>query len=156
MRRRFALALLLCVSQFALAFDDGHKHSGTPPQQLGKVVFPTTCNKKADERFIRGVALLHSFWYPEAEKTFRNAADADKKCGIAWWGVGMSLYHPLWEHPDDAVLKQGLDAIVKAQAEGGRSQRERDFIAALAEFYKDPDLSHKRSEERRVGKECRL
>jgi hypothetical protein len=141
MRRCFALALLLCVAYPGLAFDRDHKHTGAPPQQLGKVSFPTTCNKAADEQFVRGVALLHSFWYPEAEKAFRRAADSDKKCGIAWWGVGMSLYHPLWEHPDDVILKKGADAIAGAQSAGAKSQRERDYIAALAEFYKDADSS---------------
>jgi len=36
-------------------------------------------------------------------------------------------------------LKRGLDAIEKGEAIGPKTQRERDWLAALKEFYKDYD-----------------
>src|SRR5207249_4769134 len=91
----------------------------------------------------RGVALLHSFWYPEAEKAFRAAAAADPHCGIAWWGVASSLYHPLWEHPAPGIIKQGADATAKAQAAGAKTERERAYIAAIADFYAGSDREYR-------------
>ena len=135
MRKLVALLALCSLSLAGSALDGDHQHEGKAPEQLGKVDFPTTCSAAAQKDFLRGLALLHSFWYPEAEKAFRAAAASDGKCGIAWWGAAASLYHPLWEHPDEATLKQGADAVAAAQKAGAGSERERDYIAAMAAFY---------------------
>src|SRR2546425_700555 len=98
---------------------------------IGSVHFPVSCAPRAQKAFDRAIALLHSFWYDEAEKTFIEGARADPSCGMAWWGVAMSLYHPIWTPPTPAELKQGAEAVEKAQAAGVRTQRERDYIAAI-------------------------
>jgi len=63
MNIRQALILGALLSpQAALAHDDDPKQlAGRPPEQLGKVNFPTSCDPKVQARFERGVALLHSF-----------------------------------------------------------------------------------------------
>src|SRR5229473_4007389 len=137
MRKLVALLALCSLSLAGFALDGDHNHEGKAPEQLGMVDFPTTCSAAAQKDFLRGLALLHSFWYPEAEKAFRAAAASDSKCGIAWWGAAASLYHPLWEHPDEATLKQGAEAVAAAQKADAGSERERDYIAAMAAFY-DP------------------
>jgi len=91
------------------------------------------------KRFERAVAMLHSFWYEESEKEFAAVATADPTCALAYWGVAMSLYHPLWYPPDPASLKKGQEAIAKAAAIGAKTARERDYIAALHTFYTDTD-----------------
>jgi tetratricopeptide (TPR) repeat protein len=89
--------------------------------------------------FERGVALLHSFWYDEADKQFQQVADQDPQCAIAYWGEAMSLFHQLWSRPEESDLKEGWDLIRKGQAIGAKTQRERDYIDGLAIFYRDYD-----------------
>jgi len=95
-------ALSLCFSLFCLSAllvaDEGHHHSMTA-EELGTVHFQTSCSPKVETDFNRGVALLHSFWYEEAEKTFRKVAREDRKCAMANWGIVMSQYHQLWIIP---------------------------------------------------------
>src|SRR5262249_55792908 len=56
----------------------------------------------------------------------------------------MSNYHPLWAPPNPAESKRGLAATEKAKATGAKTDRERDYIAAIEAFYKDSDkLAHR-------------
>ena len=87
-----------------------HEHSAADLGNLGAVHFTTSCNSAAQGDISRGVALIHSFWYSEAEKSFRAAASADPTCGIAWWGVAMANYHTVWQPPTPDELKIGAEA----------------------------------------------
>jgi hypothetical protein len=58
---------------------------------------------------------------------------------MAWWGVAMSLWHPLWPAPDAESLKKGQAAVARAQSLTANTGRERDYIAAIATFYQDYD-----------------
>jgi tetratricopeptide (TPR) repeat protein len=109
----------------------GHQTSS----QVGTVNFAVSCEAEAQQLFNRGVAWLHSFEYEEAERTFLRAAEADPRCAMSHWGVAMSNYHPLWAPPTPAELDKGRTAIARASALGGRTARERDYIAALSTFY---------------------
>jgi len=60
-------------------------------EQLGKVSFPTSCDPAVQEQFERGVAMLHSFWFSAAEKTFRDVVAKDPSCAIARWGFASIL-----------------------------------------------------------------
>src|SRR5205085_474512 len=97
-------------------------------------------------QFERAVAMLHSFWYEEAEKAFRSITQTDANCGMAYWGVAMSLWPPLWPRtPDAETLKQGLAAVTKGQSVSGNTPRERDYIAAIAKFYEGYDKNDHRT-----------
>jgi hypothetical protein len=113
---------------------------GAPPaERLGQVQFSVSCAAVQNE-FNRAVAMLHSFWFPPANATFRQIAAKDPQCGMAWWGVAMvTLGNPLAGAPTPAGLKTGWDAVQKAQAAGAKTERERDYIAAIAEYYRDSD-----------------
>ncbi len=39
-------------------------------EKLGKVDFPISCSTEAQAQFNRAVAMLHSFWFPQAPKAF--------------------------------------------------------------------------------------
>jgi hypothetical protein len=110
------------------------------PEQLGSVEFTNSCAADVQVPLARAVAMLHSFWYEEAGRQFRDVAKSDPKCAIAWWGVAMSHWQPLWEPrgPNPDAFRQGLAAIGKAGELGGSSQ-ERGFINALAKFYGNVD-----------------
>src|ERR1700694_5649059 len=60
-------------------------------QQLGNVHFETSCNETAQRRFDRAMRYQHSFWYSAAREIFEEAAKADAACGIAYWGIALSL-----------------------------------------------------------------
>jgi tetratricopeptide (TPR) repeat protein len=118
---------------------ENHEHG------LGHIHFPVSCTPEAQKTFEYGVSLVHSFWYDEAEKTFSRVIRVDPACAMAYWGIAMSLYHPVWFPPAPADLRKGFAAIEKASSIGAKTQRERDYIAAIGEFYKDSDkMPHRR------------
>jgi hypothetical protein len=130
-----ALAVLLCP--LTPRAQETHRHD--MGEKLGRVSFIVSCNSTAQQQFNRAVALLHSFWYEEAAKGFVEATKTDPKCGMGYWGIAMSFYHPVWSPPDAAELQNGSAAVQEARSLGARTQRERDYIAAIEAFYKDAD-----------------
>lgn len=136
----FCLFLSLCIfASPALAQDDqGHGHHHEAMEQLGKVSFPVSCMPDSQKPFERGVALLHSFGYEEAEQQFTEIAQKDPACAMTHWGIAMSLFHQIWERPQESTLKRGHEELEKAQQIGAKTERERGYISALAIFYSDP------------------
>jgi tetratricopeptide (TPR) repeat protein len=130
------VVLLILAAAVAAAQEDHSRHEH-PVAGLGTVNFPTSCNESSQEWISRGAALLHSFGYEEARVAFHEAAKADPSCGMAYWGVARTWYHPIWAPPSAEELKQGADAIQRALAISAKTDRERDYIDALAVFYKD-------------------
>jgi tetratricopeptide (TPR) repeat protein len=136
-------AAFLCHSYLASA-QEGHQHKHEPSEKLGQVTFTVSCNRQAQRQFNRAVAWLHSFEYEEAEKAFTEVTATDRRCGMGYWGIAMSNYHPIWAPPTATELQKGSSAIEKARIAGARTARERDYIAAIQVFYKDADkLDHK-------------
>ena len=118
---------------------DRANHTGDP-EKLGRVHFKTSCSPEAQRQFERALAMLHSFFFPETVKAFTVIPATDPSCAIAYWGIAISQRpNPLVGPFDAATLKRGLDAIEKGEAIGAKTQRERDWLAALKEFYKDYD-----------------
>ena len=133
----------ILVSALALAQSAPHEHQHHS-EKLGSVDFETSCSPAAHAIFSRGLTWLHSFEYEQAESSFNEAAASDPTCAIAYWGAAMSLYHPLWAPPSSTELQRGRAAVAKAQAMPAKSQRERDYVGAIATFYRNSDqLDHK-------------
>jgi tetratricopeptide (TPR) repeat protein len=126
------LAAGFSAAQPVLAQDD-------VDQRFGTVHFATSCNDTAQRRFDRGMRYQHSFWYSQAKEIFEEVAKADPECGMAYWGVALSLLNNPHNAPPASNLPQGLAAIQKAKAVGAKTQRERDYIDALAVMYVDYD-----------------
>ena len=101
MRHRRLSTLALGLLFFFLAFQPATLRADTlsaaPPDQLGKVNFPTSCTAEVQPMIEKAVALLHSFQYTESEKTFAEASTRDPKCAIAHWGKAMALFYQLWD-----------------------------------------------------------
>jgi tetratricopeptide (TPR) repeat protein len=133
----FLTASLLLARPVAAQHEHHHDDHSHDLGNIGKVTFVTSCNEAAQREISRGAALIHSFWYVEAENSFRNAAKADPACGMAWWGVAMSNYHPIWQPPTPAELKTGVEAALKAKELGAKTERERGYIDAINAFYAD-------------------
>ncbi|HKQ76179.1 MAG TPA: hypothetical protein VJ810_20970, partial [Blastocatellia bacterium] len=135
---------LLCASLIRAQEARQHQHHHEASENLGQVNFPVSCSPAAQKQFNRAAALLHSFWYEEAEKAFTEVTMTDPGCAMGYWGIAMSNYHPLWAPPNPAELKRGWAAAEKAKATGAKTDRERDYIAAIDVFYKDADkLAHR-------------
>ena len=128
---------LLCLSP--VQAQDMHTHQHEPAEKLGRVNFSVSCKPAARVQFNRATALLHSFWYGEAEKAYAGVAKGDPDCAMAYWGVAMSLYHPVWAPATNEELQKGRAAVEKAKSIGAKTQREKDYIAAIEAFYKDSD-----------------
>jgi len=107
--------------------------------KVGSVHFPTSCDPAVQKDFERGVALLHSFFYEEARRVFNGVAEKDPQCAMAWWGVAMTYYHPLWTAPDSSELAAGRAAAERAIAASETSDREREYARAIAAFYSGID-----------------
>ena len=126
------------ASEGALAHDE-NKSAGRP-EKLGRVLFKTSCTPEARRQFERALGMLHSFFFPETVKAFTAIPENDPGCAIAYWGIAVSTRpNPLVGPFDAASLKRGLDAVEKGKAIGAKTQRERDWLAAIEEFYKDFD-----------------
>jgi hypothetical protein len=144
-RNAVVLAVVAIIAAPRLLADHTHAdHDHGVLGDIGKASFPTGCNAAAQAEIDRGVTLMHSFWYVEAEAAFRAAAAADADCGSAWWGVALSNYHPLWTPPTPAEFAAGKEAAEKAAALPAKTARERDFIAAIQVLYADAErLDHR-------------
>ncbi len=129
--RTALLALLLPVSTAAWTHDaDG------APEKLGKVSFANSCLPAVQAGFERGVALLHSFWFREGEKAFREVLVRDPDCAIAGWGIASTLIgNTFAAGPNPAQAQQAREAIERARATARKTERERYFIEAIAEYY---------------------
>src|SRR5690242_16101604 len=139
-RAAFFLSLLLGLTCTLFA-DEGLHHEDLTETQLGTVHFPVSCDASVQKPFQRGVALLHSFWYEEAGKEFEHIAQDDPRCAMAHWGIAMSSWHQLWDHPGKSTLDAGLAEVKKARALHPRTPRERDYIDAIGAFFANPDKS---------------
>jgi hypothetical protein len=115
-----------------------HAHSHGEAESLGVVHFPTSC-RGVDAQFTRAVALLHSFGYEESRRAFEEVAAKDPSCGIAYWGIAMTWYHPIWAPPNPTELAAGRDAVKRAEELGAKTDRERGYIAAIGTFYRESE-----------------
>jgi len=111
---------------------------GAAPQKLGEVNFPVSCSAAAQKDFNRAMALFHSFWFEPAKESFAKVLEKDPECGMAHWGIAiMSMGNPFAWGTNPKALKAGAAAVGEAQRLGAKSERERDYITALATFFKD-------------------
>src|SRR5437660_9493132 len=136
MTRPLARVLVLSV---LLAATGCAQTPGKAPEQLGKVEFANSCSPAVQEKLLRGVAMLHSFYYSAAERTFGEVAAEDNSCAIAAWGFASILMaNPLQgvgASPKNAPRAQA--AIDKGRQMGAKTERERDYLEAVAAYYED-------------------
>ncbi len=124
------IALSLTAASVAFAQQGG---------KLGKVEFPNSCSPAVQEKLLRGVAMLHSFYYSAAQKAFEEVAAEDNSCVIAAWGYAsilmLNTLQGIGSSPKNAQLAQA--AIDEGRKMGGKTERERDYLEAVAAYYED-------------------
>jgi hypothetical protein len=114
-----------------------HAHDKTVKEQLGSVKFTVSCSPEAQKKFNHAMALFHSFDWNRGKTAFEEIAQVDPKCGMAHWGRAMVAADNPFAWPVSLKLKDGAEAIAKAKEVGAGTQRERDYIDALALLYQD-------------------
>jgi hypothetical protein len=131
------------VAAALLALPFQELRADTAPKVVEEVDFAISCGPTSQEAFKHAVWTLHSFWFPEALAEFTAIAASEPGCAMAYWGIAMSHWYPLWYPPSPAALKVGSEAVAKAMAAPTQTPREADYIAAIAAFYRDNDkLDH--------------
>jgi tetratricopeptide (TPR) repeat protein len=114
--------------------------SQPPPDapDVGRVVFPTSATPAARAEFVRGVALLHSFLYPEAAEAFRRAATLDPGDVMSAAFEALTHTHPVWNEQDTAAARTTLRRLAPTR-EGrlalARTPRERAWLDAVESLY---------------------
>jgi tetratricopeptide (TPR) repeat protein len=121
----------LAQDQTAVCHTTSPTKAATAPARLmegaGKVHLPiTTKSAEAQVFFDQGLALLHSFWMYEADRSFEQAARLDPECAMAQWGIAMASIN---EARREAAIKRAKELAVKA------TERERLYIAAVEARY---------------------
>ena len=129
--------LLFFVFLGAVSACQTPKTTGSSVEGLGKVIFPNSCTSSVQPDLLKGIAQLHSFQYAAAENAFIAASQADPKCAIAYWGLAMSSYRPLWDGADGKALSKGRQFLAKIQKDWPTSSRERQYIDAIAIIFRD-------------------
>jgi tetratricopeptide (TPR) repeat protein len=152
------LSLLICAAMWtgvataqSMPEAEHHHHhdAAEAPEVLGQVSFPTSCAANSKAGMQRGVALLHSFGYSEAQMQFEAVAKEEPGCAMAHWGIAMTQFHELWGPPDADGLKLGREEMAKAQAAGSRATTpiERAYIEALSAYFEpEKEKSQERAE----------
>ncbi|MEK9627744.1 MAG: hypothetical protein VW455_01845 [Nitrospinota bacterium] len=124
---------ILCFLIALLAMHAGNSaYATSTSEKLGTVHFPTSSSGAAQKHFNRGVAALHSFWYPEAINAFKQSITLDPDFAMGYWGLAMAYNHPLWEDQDK---NSAMEALAKIKDTSNLTQRERDYIEAVRILY---------------------
>jgi hypothetical protein len=144
MRRPLAAVLAFAALSLPLAsIAQDHTHHA---EELGQVSFPVSCNAEAQTRMNRAVAMLHSFWFPEAQRTFESVIDADAGCGVAYWGVAMTHFGNAMAGGSAAAGQAaGWEAAQKGVAAGARAERDRAYIDAAVALFRDHAAANNRA-----------
>lgn len=127
------------VVAFILAVLSGNAF-GQQDERLGRLTFPTSCDPKVQGDFERGVAMIHSYWFLIARRTFEGVLQKDPNCAIAYWGIALDyLGNSLATTPTRADAESAWQALEKARAINTTTERERGWIEALSAYYRDYD-----------------
>jgi tetratricopeptide (TPR) repeat protein len=144
MRALIALSVVLCAAVPAARQNPQHEHAA--PEKLGRVHFATSCAAGVAAGFDRAVALLHSFAFSTARQAFEDVLAKDPSCAIAYWGIAMTNWgNPFAGLRPPKALEAGAAAVGRAQATGKPTARERDYIAAVAEEFKNYETVDQRT-----------
>jgi tetratricopeptide (TPR) repeat protein len=131
-----SLLMLLACSVTSSSFAQTHEHS---ENTRSGVYFPVSCSPATQETFESAVALLHHMTYPQARGAFQKITETDSTCAMAYWGIAMTLFQPVWPtRPTPSDLQRGWGAISRAKSLNPPTERERLLIAAAEAFFRDP------------------
>ena len=135
MLRRWLIGILAtgCAAYLAAQANRGGK--------LGSLDFPTsTRSPEAQEAFIRGALLLHSFEYGDAAAEFRRAEALDPGFAMAYWGEAMTENHPVWNQRNAKAAREALARLGATPADRlakALTEREKGYLRAVEVLFAD-------------------
>ena len=136
---RLGSALLAAAVLATGASLAGPARAQSADEKLGKVHFDVSCTPSAQTLFDRAMLYQHSFWYRASKNAFEEVAKADPACGMAYWGIALSLLWNPHTPPPEKNLAEGTVALAKGKIVGAKTQRERDYLDALGVMYIEYD-----------------
>ena len=146
MKNQFLLTLASATLLAATAPAGAHG-GDTVSAQLGSVHFKVSCNAAAQREFDLAMAYQHSFAQHLMREPLERALKEDPSCGMVFWARALaSLDNPFgWPgNVSAATLAEGPVLLEQARKAGLKSERERDYVDALAAFFADADkLNHR-------------
>ena len=133
-------------SQHGAAFDSGLRQRPWHMDGIGKTHFPiTTKVPEVQGWFDQGNTLLHSFWYEEAERSFRWCLKLDPECAMAYWGLARC---GRIDAPEGKRYADFLKEAVRRKETG--SPRERMYIEAWEAAYSGEVKDHEKELAKRL------
>ena len=131
---------IICITVVFSVAVGGPAEARRQHHELGTVTFPTSCDPKVQAEFERGVAMLHSYWFSYAGKTFQSVLQQDPNCAMAYWGIALDLLgNTLSSPPPAQAARAAWSALEKARTIEVKSDRERGWIEAIRAYFRDHD-----------------
>lgn len=143
-----ALLALTALARGVTAQEHEHASSPAALEKIGTVHFEASCRPAAGQRLDRAVAFLHSFEFAAATRAFEETFEADPACAIAHWGVALAAWGNPFAPGQKAAgqLQRGRAAVERALgASAGASERERSYVRAVGELYRDSERRDQRT-----------
>ena len=116
---------------------------------VGSIDFPTSATGKAQDHFLRGVAILHSFGWKQAREQFHAAQEIDPDFAMAYWAESLAYNHPLVTEMDPTEPRKALARLAPTPEERiakAPTEREKDFMRAVEILWGDGDHKARRVE----------
>lgn len=138
-------ALVLVLILASVGSPPVHAQEPVRIDGLGALSFPNSGAAGAQEDFIRGVLLLHSFEYDYAADAFRRAQEADSDFAMAYWGEAMTYNHPVWNEKDPEAAHAALARYAptpEARQAKAPTPREKAYLGAVDVLYGDGEKAH--------------
>ena len=123
----FLLAALACSSPQSADHSD-----------LGSIDFPTSASPEAQEHFITGMLLLHSFEFNDAREAFLEAQKVEPDFAMAYWGEALTHNHLLWSRQNLEGAREAMERLgptPAARIAKAPTEREKDYIRTLDILY---------------------
>jgi tetratricopeptide (TPR) repeat protein len=145
MRTAFAMGLTLGLLTGPATAGADAAAADTAPEQLGHVSFANSCAVAVQPGLQRAVALLHSFWWGEGAKAFRDVLAHDQGCAVATWGIAaLAIGNPFGQGPGPNQAQSAQQALARGREIGAKTERERAFVEAIGAYYeKYPEQPHR-------------
>jgi hypothetical protein len=137
---RCVLALGLAAILLPVTLSAQHEDHGDIDlkSEVGKVSFANSGAPAAQSAFLRGLALLHNFQYPQAAESFRAAEKLDPSFAMAYWGEAMTYNHGIWKEQDSVAARALLARLGAGEEERlakAPTAREKDYLRTLDVLY---------------------
>ncbi len=131
-RYRAAVTLVILVALSCSAPPDAEE------PQLGSLDFPTSSSGEAQEHFIQGMLLLHSFEFDDAREAFVEAQQVEPNFAMAYWGEALTHNHLLWSEQDSVQAREAMErlgATPEDRVAKALTEREKDYVRTLDALY---------------------